>query len=379
MAGSKSGESDMPDDGASSANDGITLRVSERVHEVAGRGTALLEDLRSRVTAIDIAVRIQERDKHAAGTLLGSALSLRLFTFFVPLVLFAVGVAGVLGRHAGLDSMSSDVGFTGSLANQIDGVFSQGATTPWLAIAAGLFGIARAGRSLTRALVLSSALSWNLGGKQKLPMRVVGVVVGSIVGVALAAAIMNRVRDAAGIAVASVSFVAVAALCVVLWSVLYLTLPRRHERPRRRPAGRNGRGGGADRTPGGHAAACRQIDGDLRTVLAVLHPRSGDGVLVRRQRSVVRTSRQCLDLRIRAPRSPTHPASVPESRPLLRSRRTRWPCMNKLGGRCGISSEPDLRCWTRGVPTGTRPQSTSFIERETTEVAGWHSDPSRSS
>ena len=212
MAGSRLGESDMDDAGASSANDGITLRVSERVHEVAGRGTALLEDLRSRVTAIDIAVRIQERDKHAAG-----------------------------------------------------------------------------------------------------------------------------------IAVASVSFVAVAALYVVLWSVLYLTLPRRHERPRRRPAGRSGRGGGADRTPGGHAAVLappdRECVGDLRhggrrhrDPRVVLHPRSGDGVLVRRQRSVVRTTRQCLDLRIRAPRSPTHPASVPESRPLLRSRRTRWPCMNNSVG-----------------------------------------------
>jgi len=226
MAGSSVDESDMDDDGASSANDGIAPRARERVRELAERGAALLEDLRGRITAIDIAARIYERDKDAAGTLLGSALSLRLFTFFVPLVLFAVGVAGLLGRHAGLDSISSDVGITGSLANEIDGAFSQGAITPWLAIAAGLFGIATAGRSLTRALVLSSALSWNLGGKQKLPMRVVGVVVGAIVGVALTAAIMNRVRDAAGVAVTSVSFIAVAAFYVVLWSVLYLTLPR---------------------------------------------------------------------------------------------------------------------------------------------------------
>jgi uncharacterized BrkB/YihY/UPF0761 family membrane protein len=219
-------DADMDDAGASSVNDGLTPRIRERLRELADRATTLFEDLRGRITAIDIAVRIYERDKEAAGTLLGSALSLRLFTFFVPLVLFAVGVAGLLGRHAGLDSISSDVGITGSLANEIDGAVSQRALTPWLAIAAGLFGIATAGRSLTRALVLSSALSWNLGGRQKLPMRVVGVVVGSIVGVALTAAIMNRVRDAAGIAVASVSFIAVACFYVVLWSMLYLTLPR---------------------------------------------------------------------------------------------------------------------------------------------------------
>ncbi len=216
----------MNDDGASPAAAGIAQRVREHGRELAEKATALFDDLRSRITALDVAARVYERDKHAAGTLLGSALSLRMFMFFVPLVLFAVGVAGVLGRHSGLDSVSSDVGVTGSLAGQIDSAFSQGVITPWLAIAAGLFGIATTGRSLTRALVLSSALSWNLGGKQKTPIRVVGVVVGTIVGVALTATIMNRVKDAAGFAVASVSFVAVAVFYLVLWSVLYLTLPR---------------------------------------------------------------------------------------------------------------------------------------------------------
>ncbi|MDH5520575.1 MAG: hypothetical protein OEZ14_08585, partial [Acidimicrobiia bacterium] len=93
-------------------------------------------------------------------------------------------------------------------------------------MALGLVGIATTGRSLTRALLLSSALSWNLGGKQKIPVRAMAVVVGIIVGVAVIAAIMNRIRDATGIAVASVAFTGVAAVYGVLWSVLYMTLPR---------------------------------------------------------------------------------------------------------------------------------------------------------
>lgn len=158
--------------------------------------------------------------------MLGSALSLRLFLFFVPLLLFAVGCAGILGQTASLDSISSDLGITGSLANEIDGAFAQETTTPWLAVAFGLFGIAWTGRSLTRALVLSCALSWNLGGKQRVPARVVGVVIGIIVGVALTAAIVNRVREAAGVAVAGVFMLAMAAVYIVLWVVLYQTLPR---------------------------------------------------------------------------------------------------------------------------------------------------------
>jgi uncharacterized BrkB/YihY/UPF0761 family membrane protein len=205
---------------------GLAMRFRAGAHDRIERITAQGDHLRKRSTAVDVGVRVYERDKHAAGTLLGSALSLRLFSFFVPLVLFAVGVAGLLGQHAGVDSVSEQAGLTGSLANEIDAAFAQGSITPWLAIGFGLLGTATTGRSLTRALVLSSALSWNLGGKQKIPVRVVGIVVGIIVGVTLAAAITNRIRAATGLALGSVSFVGVAAVYVVLWSVLYTTLPR---------------------------------------------------------------------------------------------------------------------------------------------------------
>jgi len=198
----------------------------QRVREVADSASSWFEDTRSRSAPVDVAMRVYERDKDAAGTLLGSALSLRLFLFFVPLVLFAVGLAGVLGHYLGVRSDGSEAGISGSLAKEIDQAFDQGATTPWFALAAGLIGIVTTGRALTRALVLSSALSWRLGGKQKTPVRAVGVVVGIVVGVALVAALLNRVRDASGLAVTSVSFLAVAAVYIVLWSMLYLALPR---------------------------------------------------------------------------------------------------------------------------------------------------------
>jgi uncharacterized BrkB/YihY/UPF0761 family membrane protein len=201
-------------------------RAQGRGRSIAEWGSRQLEELRARFAAVDIALRIQERDKLAAGTLLGSALSLRLFLFFVPMLLFALGTAGILGRSTDLDSISSEVGLTGSLATEIDNAFSQGATSPWAAVVFGLFGMAWTGRSLTRALVLSCALSWNLGGKQKVPARVVGIVVGLIVGVALTAAIVNRIRAASGVAVAGVSLFAMAAVYIVLWVVLYQTLPR---------------------------------------------------------------------------------------------------------------------------------------------------------
>ena len=59
-----------------------------------------------------------------------------------------------------------------------------------------------------------------------MPARAIGVVVGLFAGLALAAAITNRIRQASGIAVTSVSMLAVFAVYIVLWIALYQSLPR---------------------------------------------------------------------------------------------------------------------------------------------------------
>lgn len=192
---------------------------------------ARLEQLRGRVRPLDVALLVQARDKEAGGTLLGSALALRLFLFFVPMVLTVVGLAGLLGRYTTVDSMSSTVGISGTLANEIDAAFDQGATAPWLAAVVGLFGMATTGRSLTRALVLSSALSWELGGRQRLGVRAVGIVIGIVVGMALATSVLNHVRAAAGVALDTISFAVLGVVYLVLWVPLFLALPRRSADP----------------------------------------------------------------------------------------------------------------------------------------------------
>jgi uncharacterized BrkB/YihY/UPF0761 family membrane protein len=225
-------QSDDVDDGRGVSDPtGSIARLRRRVTTIVERAQSYLEELRSRAAPVDVAMRIYERDKEAAGTLLGSALALRLFLFYVPLILTTIGVAGLLGRYRGVDSISETVGISGSLAQEIDAVFDQGGTAPWIAIVVGLFGIASTGRSLTRALVLSSALSWELGGRQKLRVRAIGLVVGLAVGMALTSAIVARVQAAAGLAVASVSYAAVAGVYVLVWLVLFLALPRRTPDP----------------------------------------------------------------------------------------------------------------------------------------------------
>jgi uncharacterized BrkB/YihY/UPF0761 family membrane protein len=184
------------------------------------------ETLREHVALVDVGARVYERDKEAAGTLLGSALALRLFLFFMPFVLLVVGLAGVLGGPTDGSATSRSAGLSGTLKEYVDDAFAQSGRTPWLALVIGLAGVATTGWSLTRAMVLSSALSWRMGGRQRIPIRALGMVVGLIVSASLAAAIVNRINQATGAAVASMSLIGMAAIYTVFWVLLFQALPR---------------------------------------------------------------------------------------------------------------------------------------------------------
>lgn len=203
-----------------------TAALQARGRAAAGRLRARAEELRERWSIVDLGVRVYDRDREAAGTLLGSALALRLFLFFVPFVLFTVGVAGLVGRYAGYDSLVADTGISGTIGDQIDAAFAQSATSSWLIAGAGLFGMISAGYSLSRAMIVSSALSWQLGGRQRAAVGVIGTLVGLIACIGLVGMIVSSIREAAGVAVASVSFVAVFGVYVVLWVLVFQTLPR---------------------------------------------------------------------------------------------------------------------------------------------------------
>ncbi|MEZ5298447.1 MAG: hypothetical protein R2697_19890 [Ilumatobacteraceae bacterium] len=150
---------------------------------------------------------------------------MRLFLFFVPLILFSVGLAGIVARLTGYDVLVRRRHHGHDRRPDRHSVRAGGASA-WFVCLAGLVGMATAGYSLSRALIVSSALSWKMGGKQKTTFGVIGTIVGLIACIGLVAAIINSIRVASGVAVASMSFVVVAAIYVVLWIFVYQTLPR---------------------------------------------------------------------------------------------------------------------------------------------------------
>jgi uncharacterized BrkB/YihY/UPF0761 family membrane protein len=202
----------------------VADRGAEKVSGVRTRAEETFEQHRDR-GPVDVAVRIYERDRDAAGSIVSSAVAFRLFLFFVPLLLFLVGIVGFLGANLE-DTDASDAGVGGNIGVQINSALEQHGSTRWIAVGLGLFGMASTGRTLSKTLVSASCLAWRLPMSAKASVKVTGGLVGLIVGVGLVAVGVNRARDALGIAGTGVSLLAAFGIYAVVWLGVGLLLPR---------------------------------------------------------------------------------------------------------------------------------------------------------
>ena len=174
---------------------------------------------------VDFGMRMYERDRDSAGTVVSSAIAFRLFLFFVPMLLFAVGVLGFFSGHV-TDREVADAGVAGSLATQINSALSQPSSTRWFAVLFGLFGMATTGRTLSRALTQASCLAWRMPVRPKAPVKVVGGIIGLLFSITLVTAGITRIRAHLGIAVAGMSFIVALLIYLVAFFLLSSLLPR---------------------------------------------------------------------------------------------------------------------------------------------------------
>jgi uncharacterized BrkB/YihY/UPF0761 family membrane protein len=175
---------------------------------------------------IDVAQRIYRRDRESAGTVVGSAVAFRLFLFFVPLLLFLVGLVGIIATWVDAEEVHEQTGITGGLADQIDAALSQPDSSRWIATILGLFGMASAGRALSKVLVSASCLAWRLPVRARASLRIVGGIVGLVAGIGLVAVIVNRIRADLGLAATGLSFLAAVVVYGLAWLALSMILPR---------------------------------------------------------------------------------------------------------------------------------------------------------
>lgn len=205
--------------------DALAAGARERVKAEQARFTAMLEKHQDR-PLVDVALRTYRRDREIAGTVVGSALAFRLFLFFVPLLVFLVGLAGFLASWVDAEDVADNASISGDLSEQIRSAFNQPGSTRWAAVLLGLFGIVTTGRTLSKVMVASSTLAWRLPTTTKASLKVMGGLVGLITGIGLVAALMNRVRAEFGLGVTSVSFLGVLAAYVLGWLATSMLLPR---------------------------------------------------------------------------------------------------------------------------------------------------------
>src|SRR5271166_2400437 len=128
---------------------------------------------------VDVIAGTYRRDRESAGAVMGSAIAFRLFLFFVPLLLLAVGIAGFASGFVDASAVNRTAGIYGSLGAEISEAFHQPGFTRWFALLIGLLGVLTAGRSLSRVLRAASAAAWRLPlSESRASFRAAGVVAG---------------------------------------------------------------------------------------------------------------------------------------------------------------------------------------------------------
>lgn len=216
----------IPNDGPPEEHDGWFGRTKHRLTQRAADTGEWAEGLRTRQPLVDAAFLVYERDRSAAGTVLGSAIAFRLFLFFIPCLVFGVGLVGLLSGWIEADSIASAGSITGALAEYIREAHDQTRGAAVVTTLTGLVLMISAGRSLAKSLVASSSLAWSSTGKVTARVRVIASITGLTSSVVLIGIINNRLNDDLGVAGHGLSFGAGLVLYVVVFLLLMASLPR---------------------------------------------------------------------------------------------------------------------------------------------------------
>lgn len=194
-------------------------RIRARGDELRGRS----EELRQR-DVVDVAVTLYARDRDAFASVLGSALALRLFLFVVPANVALIALVHIIRAGSLLDQTLESSFTTGELAANF------GDISWWAAVWTFLSSFVLtlwAGRSLARVLATGSISAWQMPPREaKLRVKAILALSVLLFGLILAGDIFQRLRDAGGIALSMVSWVAVCAVITAGWFVVALSLPR---------------------------------------------------------------------------------------------------------------------------------------------------------
>ncbi len=164
------------------------------------------------------------RDQVAFGTVLGSAIALRLFLFIIPAYVMFISLVNVLRLGSVFSDYLESSVLTSSMATAMEG--TEWANSLWIFLSFTVF-TAWAGRSLARVLATTSGLSWGLTmSESKQKMAAMASMVGILFASVFASSIFNSIRAETGVYVHFLVWAAVLGTFGLVWFIAMLTLPR---------------------------------------------------------------------------------------------------------------------------------------------------------
>ena len=150
---------------------------------------------------------------------------------FVPVLLFVTGLAAIVADLTKVADVDTAVGVSGGLGAQVRAAFAHHPDGRWIATLLGLWGLAVAGRSLSRILFTASAVAWRLPTTDRPPLKVLGSIAGFVFVIGLVVVLINRVRIELGFGLAGLSFLPALAIYTVPWLGVLFFLPRSTDDP----------------------------------------------------------------------------------------------------------------------------------------------------
>jgi hypothetical protein len=194
-----------------------------RAESLGGDAKQRWQQAGERHSSVGLAEAFYERDKAAFGSVLGSAIALRLFLFLVPLNVAVVGLANLVRLQTLVNHQLSQSNNTGAIATALDG---QGWWQSLSAFGTGTVLAVWAGRSLGKVLSTSSASSWALSIRPKAQLKGLLGMTAVFFAIVVSGSVFARLRDEGGFAVGLVAWVFVMATVTLAWFMVNLTLPR---------------------------------------------------------------------------------------------------------------------------------------------------------
>jgi len=144
------------ENGLGVTDDGLTARLVTRARRrLSGRRQS---------EALEVTLRVVERHREIAGSLLAGALAYRLFLVSLPLALMGVGLLG-FGEQTAVarpDAVAKELGIEGILARTIQTTAEDATSLRWFTLVGGFLLLLWATHALLRALRTVHAFAWEL-------------------------------------------------------------------------------------------------------------------------------------------------------------------------------------------------------------------------